>query len=402
MKTRWPLAVIKVLLMMGPAAAVKAEHPTLRVAAFNASMEGGNYVVGDSEPTGGELPRVLASGDHPQLRNIARIIQSVRPDILLLNEFDYTADPQGAIDAFRQRYLSIAQGDAAAINYPHAFSAPVNTGVDSGFDLNRDGSASGRGQDAWGYGLYPGQYGMVLLSRYPLQRDRVRTFRSFRWQDMPGNLLTAMVDASGDAWYPPAVRERMPLSSKSHWDIPIAVGGETVHILASHPTPPVFDGPEDRNGRRNHDEIRFWSDYLSGDGKAAYLYDDDGGRGGLQGRRFVILGDLNASPAEGDARPAAIAGLLAHPTIDASLVPTSRGATAARPANPHAASHTASWGQRADYVLPSRAGWELLDGGVYWPAPGEPDAELVIDRAASSDHRLVWLDLALHPFKGDP
>ena len=52
------------------------------------------------------------------------------------------------------------------------------------------------------------------------------------------------------------------LSSKSHWDVPIRIGRETVHFLVSHPTPPVFDGPEDRNGTRNHDEIRFWADYV--------------------------------------------------------------------------------------------------------------------------------------------
>ena len=57
--------------------------------------------------------------------------------------------------------------------------------------------------------------------------------------------------------------EVVRLSSKSHWDVPVKVGGHTVHVLASHPTPPTFDGEEDRNGRRNHDEIRFWADYVS-------------------------------------------------------------------------------------------------------------------------------------------
>ncbi len=52
------------------------------------------------------------------------------------------------------------------------------------------------------------------------------------------------------------------LSSKSHWDIPLQIGGAIVHVLTAHPTPPVFDGPEDRNGCRNHDEIRLWSDYI--------------------------------------------------------------------------------------------------------------------------------------------
>ncbi|KGE04685.1 endonuclease/exonuclease/phosphatase family protein [Pseudohaliea rubra] len=372
-----------------------AEPRTVRIATFNASMEGGNYVTEGEAPTGSELPLALASSDHPQLRNVAAIIRRVRPDILLLNEFDYTADPAGAIEAFRENYLAAPRKGLEPIAYAHSFTAPVNTGIDSGFDLDRDGVASGRGQDAWGYGLYPGQYGMVLLSRHPIDRGAVRTFRNFRWQHMPGNLLEDLRAGDGSPWYPAAARARFPLSSKAHWDVPVSVDGAVVHVLASHPTPPVFDGPEDRNGRRNHDEIRFWSDYLTGDGSAGYIYDDRGGKGGLSGERFVLLGDLNASPVEGDSRRSAITDLLAHPALDAGFVPSSAGAAAARPANPHAPAHTAAWGQRADYVLPSRAGWTVLDGGVFWPAPEESGAALVATRAASSDHRLVWLDLAI-------
>ena len=58
-----------------------------------------------------------------------------------------------------------------------------NTGVDSGLDLNRDGLATGKGEDAFGYGLYPGQYGMLLLSRYPIAVEKVRTFQNFRSEE---------------------------------------------------------------------------------------------------------------------------------------------------------------------------------------------------------------------------
>jgi len=386
---------LAVLLLSLLAPLVAAESVTVRVATFNASMEGGNYVARGETPTGGELAAALASGDHPQLCNVAAIIRRVRPDILLINEFDYTADPAGAIDAFRGRYLEAPRADVAPLAYPHAFTAPVNTGMDSGFDLDRDGVASGRGQDAWGYGLYPGQYGMVLLSRYPIDSANARTFQHLRWQTMPGNLLAGLHAADGSPWYPAAALARFPLSSKAHWDVPVVIDGATAHVLASHPTPPVFDGPEDRNGRRNHDEIRFWTEYLPGQGDRGWIRDDAGRRGGLEGKRFVLLGDLNSSPVEGDSRRAAISALLAHPAVDASLVPTSVGGSAARPGNPHAPAHTAAWGQRADYVLPSRAGWSVTGGGVFWPAPGAPGAAWVADRAASSDHRLVWLDLRL-------
>lgn len=80
------------------------------------------------------------------------------------------------------------------------------------------------------------------------------------------------------------------LSSKNHVDVPIQIGRRTVHVLASHPTPPSFDGPEDRNGTRNADEIRFWADYVSPGRRSRYIYDDDGVRGGLRpGHSFFVM-----------------------------------------------------------------------------------------------------------------
>ena len=66
------------------------------------------------------------------------------------------------------------------------------------------------------------------------------------------------IEENGGDWYSEQERNIMRLSSKSHWDVPVNIGGQIIHLLASHPTPPIFDGIEDRNGRRNHDEIRFW------------------------------------------------------------------------------------------------------------------------------------------------
>jgi hypothetical protein len=50
---------------------------------------------------------------------------------------------------------------------------------------------------------------------------------------------------------------------------------------------------------------------------------------------------------------------------------------------------------RADYVIPSKAGWRVVDGGVFWPTENDPLYRLVEGRRASSDHRLVWMDLRL-------
>jgi hypothetical protein len=247
-----------------------ADGSMIRIATFNCAL---------NREAARQLIRDLAGGNNPQARTVAEIIQRVRPDILLLNEFDY--DRQGeAIRIFQAEYLAAGQSGQAPVEYPFFFTAPVNTGVASGVDLNRDGQASGP-EDAYGYGQFEGQYGMVLFSKFPIQENQVRTFQNFLWKDMPGALLPdeATTAAAGD-WYSKEALSRLRLSSKSHWDVPIEIGGQVIHVLASHPTPPVFDGAEDRNGRRNHDEIRFWTDYISPD-KSAYLYDDRGRAGGL-------------------------------------------------------------------------------------------------------------------------
>src|SRR5690606_27126291 len=112
--------------------------------------------------------------------------------------------------------------------------------------------------------------------------------------------------------------------------------------------------------------------------------------------RFVIMGDQNASADnEGDAINSAISGLVNHPKVNNNLVPSSNGGTEHSPDNPVAAFHTAAWRMRADYVLPSIFGVTVKQNGVFWPAKNEAGYELVSSRNASSDHRMVWLKLAL-------
>jgi endonuclease/exonuclease/phosphatase family metal-dependent hydrolase len=367
----------------GPAPAV------IRIATFNCSL---------NRATQGELLRNLSNPDDPQARAVAEIMQRVRPDILLLQEFDY--DARGAsIAAFQSNYLGVSQNGQAPIHYAHSFFTESNTGQPSGLDLDNDGRVEG-GQDALGFGEFPGQYAMVLLSRFPIDAKRARTFRKFRWRDMPGA-------RPPEGWYSPEELAVLPLSSKNHWDVPIRIGRRTLHVFASHPTPPAFDGPEDRNGLRNHDEVRFWVDYL-GRSSSSYMRDDQDGRGGFRGRSFIIMGDLNSDPLDGASLHDAIQALIRHPRVNASFTPSSAGAVEAAAVQGGVnATHrgeprfdTADFNDRAagnlrvDYLLPSRD-FGICGGGVYWPRRDEPEARLVWgDRPApSSDHRLVWLDV---------
>jgi endonuclease/exonuclease/phosphatase family metal-dependent hydrolase len=368
----------------------------LRVATYNTSL------YDDSD---GGLIRRLEAGD-PAARKIAAVLQRVRPDLVLLNEFDYDAEGRAA-DLFQRDYLEVAQTSGGmALRYPHRYFAAVNTGVPSGLDLDGNGSVGGtgrdRGNDAWGYGLHPGQYGMLVLSRYPIDAQSVRSFRLLAWSAMP-DASTPVDPRARRMFYPDPVWRALRLSSKSHWDVPVRTPYGTLHFLVSHPTPPVFDGPEDRNGARNGDELRLWREYLDDDpADRDWLCDDAGRCGGLSsGARFVIAGDLNNDPIDGDGRHDAIRALIEHPRVLRHPAPRSDGAiAAARAAGGANAAHrgdpaedTGDFGPkvgnlRLDYVLPS-TGLRVVASGVFWPLPDDPAAAL----AAASDHRPVWIDL---------
>ncbi|MCH8227489.1 MAG: endonuclease/exonuclease/phosphatase family protein [Proteobacteria bacterium] len=377
----------------------------LRIATFNIAM---------GLPEAGQLGRNLANGQEPHLQQVAEILQRVRPDIVVLNEFDY--DPvYDAAGLLNEHYLAKSWNGQPTIQYLYSYRGPVNTGVDSGLDLDGNGK-TGEPQDAWGYGVFPGQYGMLVLSRFPIRQEATRTFQHFPWSALPA--AHRPLNPDGSSYYPDDIWQQLRLSSKSHWDLLIGVNGHDLHFLVHHPTPPVFDGPEDRNGKRNHDENRFWMEYL-GHADRHYIVDDKGGTGGLdKGGLFVIAGDLNADPMDGDSvsgklnedthvsasTASAIGQLLAFPLINAACTPRSSGGREAslvqggknRQHKGDPAADTADFNDeqvgnlRLDYVLPSR-NITVRGCGVFWPARGEEGHHLV----DASDHRLVWLDISL-------
>ncbi|RCJ16514.1 phytase, partial [Nostoc sp. ATCC 43529] len=379
---------------------------TIRFSQFNASL---------NRNAEGQLVSDLSTPDNAQAKAVAEIIQRNNPDVLLINEFDFSVE---AVELFKQNYLAVSQNGATPVDYPYFYIAPSNTGIASGFDLNNNGTAvttpgeAGYGDDALGFGSFPGQFGMLLLSKYPIDTANIRTFQKFLWKDMPDALLPDdPATPEPNDWYSPEELAVLRLSSKSHWDIPIQVNGETIHVLASHPTPPVFDGPEDRNGKRNHDEIRFWADYIS-PGKGDYIYDDEGKTGGIAaGSSFVIMGDQNADPKDGDSFNFAIRQLLQNPSINTNFIPSSLGGTqqadlqgganANQTGNP--AFDTADFSDttpgnlRSDYVLPS-ADLTIANSGVFWPLNTDPTFSPVgTFPFPSSDHRLVFADVKTGP-----
>ncbi|MWC00011.1 endonuclease/exonuclease/phosphatase family protein [Agromyces seonyuensis] len=381
----------------------KPRSTELRVATYNLSL---------NRATEGQLVADLTSGTNAQAKAVAEVIQRADADVILLNEFDYVEGGVAA-DLFRDNYLEVSQNGAAPVEYPYAFTAPSNTGIQSGFDLDNDGVTAGDPDDAFGFGLFPGQYGMAVLSKFPIDTDDVRTFQNFLWKDMPGALLPDdPATAAPNDWFTPEELAVVRLSSKSHWDVPIQVGRSSVHVLASHPTPPTFDGAEDRNGTRNHDEIRFWADYIS-PFKSRYIVDDAGKRGGIGlTEPFVILGDQNADPVDGDSTADAIDQLLGHPRL-IDPKPTSAGAPEAAVLQGGANlthlgdpkydtadfTDNAPGNLRADYVLPSKVLLKVQGAGVFWVTQSDPLARLM-PYNVTSDHRLVWVDLTVPGWTG--
>jgi hypothetical protein len=399
------LAVVVASLLV-PAVAGAHGKEVVRFATFNASL---------NRNTEGQLIADLSTPGNAQAQTIAEIVQRTRPEVLLINEFDFDSG-RVALRLFQRNYLSVSQNGARSISYPYRFTAPSNTGIPTGFDLDNNGSVGGP-NDAFGFGFFPGQFGMAVYSKHPILWSKIRTFQHFLWKDMPGALLPDDPRTAEPAdWYSEEELEAFRLSSKSHWDIPIRVEGRVVHFLVSHPTPPVFDDPPffpedvDFNGRRNFDEIRLWADYITPGRANRYIYDDDGVRGGLKrGSWFVIAGDQNSDPLDGDSIPGAIQQLLEHPLVNTRLTPSSEGAVEASLLQGGAnTSHesdpafdtadfadSAPGNLRADYVLP-RKNLRIVDAAVFWPLQSDPLSRLTgVFPFPSSDHRLVWIDVAV-------
>lgn len=392
-----------VLLVMNQSNAQASDDSSdgvIRVATYNVAMY---------RDAAGLLAKEIKAGHSGQASRIAEVIRRVRPDMILINEIDYEEGSTEIVDYFRKHYLETKQENIAGwpepIEYPYYFYKPVNTGVDSGEDFDQDGSAGGPA-DAFGYGRYPGQYGMLLLSRYPILEEESHTFQKLLWKDYPKAMIPKFPD-SGEAYYSDSQTEKFRLSSKSFWDVCVQLPcDEKVHLLCSHPTPAAFDGPEDRNGCRNYDEIGMVATYVSGGDAISYLKNDSGEsvEGIGANKHCVVLGDLNADPVDGSSRKGAIQQLLEHPLLQGDYIPKSTGG---KPASHASAkfnseqkgdpSHDTSdfsgdnYGNlRIDYVIPTK-GFTIVDGGVFWPLGSEPGADAV----KGSDHRLVWLDLQI-------
>ncbi len=346
--------MIRILVLLLLPFAAQAE--SLRVATFNTELQ---------RDGPGLLLRDILRND-AQVHAVVGVVAEAAPDIIALQGIDWDYDNR-AIAALADLLAQAGQ------QYPFHFAGPPNSGLMTRLDLDGDGKRGGPG-DAQGWGRFTGQRGMAVLSKFPIMQEEVRDFSHLLWKDVPGATLPVR---DGVPFPSAEAQAQQRLSSTAHWIVPVDTPLGRLNLMTFHATPPVFDGPEDRNGLRNRDEIRFWSVLLSGE------------LGPAPTDRFVLAGDANLDPTHGEGHKDAIQALLRHPLVQD---PEPRDGTAA--------DTTVSWkavgDRRVDYLLPS-ADWTVVNAGIYWAdSDGTPHPAA----RKASRHRLVWADLSRTPSPG--
>jgi hypothetical protein len=322
-------------IWLGDLSPLRAE--TLRIASFHTEL---------SRDGPGLLFSDILSGQDVQVAAVIETLIAADADILTLQGIDYDLENR-AIGV-----LADALATAGA-PYPHLFSAAPNAGLATDLDLDGDGRPGGPG-DAQGFGYFYGQGGMAVLSRFPIDTAGVADFTELLWRDLPGALLPETEAGP----FPSAEALRIQrLFPNGAWAVPIEHPGYgTVTVLTFHAGPPVFDGSEDRNGKRNHDELMFWQHYLSGT------------FGPAPSETYILSGNANLDPERSDGRHDAIRHFLTHPMLQDPL-----------PDRP-----TVNWQNtgemRVSYILPSRD-WTVTEAGILPPNP------------EASRHSLIWVDL---------
>lgn len=261
----------------------RAEAPTqlfsdssLRVATIQANLT--------ADASGG-LEAKLMGGTNPQAAQIADSISEADADVVVLTNMDAE---QGAVDAFKDQYLNNEADDRTDIDYQYSYLAVGSKGLQSGADLNADG-VIGSAEDAWGQGAFEEQGSVVVLSKYPVDEEKITAVSKLKWQDVENDQLHH-TDLSG------VLAASIPVMNTGLWDIPLEVGGQQVHVVATQ-TEPV-DANQGYSQARHGDELKVISDYLAG---KDYVHTDQGRQAeGVGDEKFVVAGALDLRDATED------------------------------------------------------------------------------------------------------
>ena len=321
------------------------------------------------------LQHLLKAND-PQTEAAIAVIQHLNADVLLLTDIDYDYE-NAALIALQSRLRKLG------VEYPEVIALRPNTGISTGMDIDRDGALAGP-RDAQAYGRFSGQAGMAILSKLPIDRAHIVDLTAFLWKDLPKADLPP--DMTEDA------KALQRLSTSGHYIVPISYAPDhKLNLLVWSATRPVFDGPEDRNGRRNADETALWLHFLAGD---LPQIPPETGTYAAPKTPFLLMGQPNLDPKDGQGNSNHLNALMALPALQDPQPQGTSGRT--DPYNGNTSRDTAllpksGIGLRLDMILPS-ADIEVTGSGVLWPPDSDPfSATLTL----ASRHRPVWVKLAL-------
>ena len=179
----------------------------------------------------------------------------------------------------------------------HLLAPRPNTGVATGIDIDGDGQIGGPG-DAQSYGAFAGQRGLLLLSRLPFSPKNSKDHSQIRWANVPKTRSTD----------PPEIAKVQRLAYVAMLQTSITWRQHPISLLTFHASPPVFDGPEDRNGRRNADEIAYAADLID-----------------QLPTPFVLLANTNLDPFDGEGHNEVMRQLLPIPSCKTRRLPAQAG-----------------------------------------------------------------------------
>jgi 3-phytase len=332
----------------------------------------------------------------------AQILARFAPDIISINElqFDMQGVPTpsmpgapgttgwGQFDVFGADNAHRLADRIAAAGTPEGYEHRLIFVGNSGYYW--EGSTLGFD---WfilrGWGEFRGRFNTAILSRYPILLDQVRIISDVPWDALPENHIAKMKAETGID-VPPG----FPIFEKGLNIVPVQVNDEVLHLVLLHTVSPAFDPI---NPYRNYDELRALVMFLDGQLPGVEPLPPDA--------KFMIVGDLNADPDDGDGLPGAIQQVLDHPSVIAVF-----GAGAGTKGNNGqyntylsgcglddgsiVQNPTQKFQLQLDYLLPSTNLGEPLETFLFFPdfQTEREDFDLA---CRASDHRFAYTDIQL-------